>query len=68
MRLCVKITRNEAGGYTALCPTLPGCTSRGKTPREARDHLDEAIRGYMGAMNNFVPEHVDHEVVETWSA
>ncbi|MFW6133921.1 MAG: type II toxin-antitoxin system HicB family antitoxin [Planctomycetota bacterium] len=47
----------------ATCPSLPGCQSRGATREEAEHNLEEAIRGYMAAVNNFVPEHVDHEVV-----
>lgn len=64
MKLCVRIITNDRGGYTALCPSLPGCISRGDTREEARDRLDEAIRGYIAAVSNFVPEHVVHEVVE----
>jgi len=64
MKLCVRIVRNDAGGYTAQCPSLPGCTVRGSTRQEACERLDEAIRGYIAAVNNFVPEHLDHEVVE----
>ena len=64
MKLCVRIFQNEQGLFTALCPSLPGCTSRGKTREEACGKLDEAIRGYIAAVSNFVPEHVTHEVVE----
>ncbi len=64
MRLSVRIIPNSQGGYTAVCPTLPGCMSRGGTRNEAREKLDEAIRGYFAAVNNFVPEHLPPEVVE----
>ena len=63
MKLRIHIVENDAGGFTAVCPALPGCTSRGETPRQAEDRLDDAIRGYIAAMGNFVPEHLDHEVV-----
>ena len=63
MKLCVRIIRDNRG-FTALCPSLPGCVSRGSTRNEARENLDEAIRGYIAALNNFVPERLDHEVVE----
>jgi len=43
---------------------LPGCTSRGGTAEEARRALDDAIRGYIAAVSNFVPENVVEEVVE----
>jgi len=31
---------------------------------EAQRRLDEAIRGYIAAVSNFVPEKLTHEVVE----
>lgn len=64
MKLCVRIIQDERGGFTAVCPSLPGCISRGQTREEARERLDEAIRGYIASINNFVPEHLDHEVIE----
>ena len=42
---------------------LPGCISRGNTSQEAEERLDEAIRGYIAAVNNFVPEQLDREVI-----
>jgi len=64
MKLCIQIGQDEQGGYTAVCPSLPGCISRGGTREEAQTKLDEAIRGYIAAIGNFVPEHLDHEVLE----
>ena len=64
MKLTIRVLRNEEGGYTAVCPTLPGCVSRGSSREEAADRLDEAIRGYIAAVNNFVPEKLTHEVTE----
>ena len=64
MKLCVRIIRNEHGDYTALCMSLPGCVSRGNTRQEAREKLDEAIRGYIAAVSNFVPENLPREIVE----
>lgn len=64
MKLCVRVIRGQQGEYVAICPSLPGCTSRGLTREEATSRLDEAIRGYIAAVNNFVPEHVEHQVVE----
>jgi len=65
MNLSVRIIPNDHGGFTAVCPTLPGCMSKGKTRREAREKIDEAICGYFAAVNNFVPENLSREVVET---
>ncbi len=64
MKVPIRVKENTRGGYTASCPDLPGCFSQGQTQKEACDRLDEAIRGYMAALNNFVPDKVDHEVVE----
>jgi len=64
MRLSVTIFRNEQGGYIASCPSLPGCRCLGQTRQEAAKKLDDAIRGYIAAINNFVPEHLTPEVVE----
>ncbi len=64
MKLCVRIFQSDQGEYIAICPTLPGCKSRGQTREEAQQRLHEAIRGYIAAMSNFVPENLEHEVVE----
>jgi len=64
MKLCIRIIPDEHGGYVAICPSLPGCKSRGSTRSEAQQRLDEAIRGYIAAVNNFVPEHLDQVVVQ----
>jgi predicted RNase H-like HicB family nuclease len=64
MKLTVRIFDNERGGYTAVCPSLPGCCCHGVTRQEAKDRLDEAIRGYIAAVSNFVPETVIQESVE----
>ena len=64
MKVCVRIIHNEHGDYTALCTSLPGCMSRGRTREEAKEKLDDAIRGYIAAVGNFVPERVIHEVME----
>jgi predicted RNase H-like HicB family nuclease len=64
MKVCIRIARDGKGGYTAICPSLPGCVSRGTTREEVTSRMDEAIRGYIAAVSNFVPERVIHEVVE----
>ena len=64
MKLTVRIFDNESGGFTAVCPSLPGCCSYGGTREEAKQKLDEAIRGYIAAVNNFVPENLVQEFVE----
>ena len=64
MRLTIKIKTNIKGGYTAMCPSLPGCMSCGETRDEAQKKLDEAIRGYVAALNNSVPDTMENEFVE----
>jgi predicted RNase H-like HicB family nuclease len=58
MKLCVKVRRNVMGGYTATCPSLPGCVAAGTTQENAVERLDEAIRGYLAGLEDFVPERV----------
>jgi len=62
MKICIRVRRNEDGGFTAVCPSLPGCVSSGPTERQAKARLEEAIRGYLASLNNFVPEHISHVV------
>lgn len=38
---------DEIGEYAALVPSLPGCTSQGKTREEALANVREAIRGHI---------------------
>jgi predicted RNase H-like HicB family nuclease len=39
----VIITPDEAGGYIASCPSLPGCHSQGETIDETIANIREAI-------------------------
>lgn len=64
MKLRIQISQNFSGGYTATCPSLPGCTCRGETKDEVKQKIDEAICGYIAAVNDFVPENMVREVVE----
>ena len=64
MKLAIRIVDNESGGFTAVCPSLPGCRSMGGTREEAKEKLNEAILGYIAAVNNFVPENLGPELVE----
>ncbi len=64
LKLTVRIYDNDQGGFTAICPSLPGCCSHGQTRQEAKDRLGEAIQGYIAAVSNFVPENVHQHLVE----
>jgi predicted RNase H-like HicB family nuclease len=37
--------------YAALVPSLPGCTSQGKTREEALANVQEAIRGHIETLS-----------------
>jgi predicted RNase H-like HicB family nuclease len=55
MKVSIRIVKNDQGGFTAFCPVLPGCVSKGASKCQAKERLDEAVRGYLAAMGNFVP-------------
>ncbi len=63
MKLCIRISRSERGGYIASCPSLPGCVTRGQTREQARESMNEAIRGYLASISDFVPEKITDEVI-----
>ncbi|NLF31228.1 MAG: type II toxin-antitoxin system HicB family antitoxin [Planctomycetes bacterium] len=63
MKLRVRISRCEDGGYVASCPALPGCITRGNTTDQARENMHEAIRCYIASISDFVPENITDEVV-----
>ena len=44
------IENGRESGYVALCPTLPGCVSQGRTKREAIRNIKEAIEAYIEAL------------------
>ncbi len=43
MRVKVVITPGEDGWYVVTVPSLPGCISQGKTLRDAKRNIKEAI-------------------------
>jgi predicted RNase H-like HicB family nuclease len=44
MKFLIMIYQDEDGVYIAECPSIPGCMSQGKTPREAEKNIQEAIK------------------------
>ncbi|MGH2567262.1 MAG: type II toxin-antitoxin system HicB family antitoxin [Bacteroidota bacterium] len=44
IRFKILLEQDEDGWYVATCPSLPGCISQGKTERQAKDNMKEAIR------------------------
>jgi len=41
------IVEDEAGGYVALVPALPGCHTQGDTLQELMENVKEAIELYL---------------------
>lgn len=55
----------EEGGYTAYCPSLPGCISEGDTYDEALRNIREAIDLYLETlkgMGKSIPREKSHVV------
>ncbi len=44
------LERDEDGWLVATCPALPGCTSQGKTERQAKANMREAIQLHLRAL------------------
>ena len=50
-KVVVAIERQAGGeGYSAHCPTLPGCFSNGRTVQEARRNIRVAIQQHVEAL------------------
>ena len=47
MKVLVNIEPGEDGWYVATVPALPGCVSQGKTLKEAKANIVEAIELYL---------------------
>ncbi len=45
------IIKQEAGWYIAECPAIPGCISQGKTLKEIRVNIKDAIKGCLEVLN-----------------
>ena len=63
MKLCIEVRCNDVGEFTAACLSLPGCVSSGRTAQQAKENLEEAIRGYLASVNNFIPAHLTEMLV-----
>ena len=49
-RFKVILEGNENGGFTVTVPALPGCVTQGKNRDEALEHAQEAITGFLEAL------------------
>ena len=43
MKFTVILEPEEDGGYSVICPAIPGCASQGDSLKEALDNIREAI-------------------------
>jgi antitoxin HicB len=50
MKYRVVIEPDEDGVFVAECPSLPGCTSQGKTRAEALANIRDAMTGYLASL------------------
>lgn len=44
MEIRVRLEKDEDGVWVAICPSLPGCISQGKTQEEALKNIKDAVR------------------------
>ncbi len=64
MKLRVVLEPSDEGGFTALVPALPGCSSEGETRDEALANIQEAIQLYLEPVDDDATLSPDAEVVE----
>lgn len=53
MKYKIRLEKTEEG-YSVSCPGLPGCWSQGGTEEEAIENIQDAIREYLGAIDDLV--------------
>jgi predicted RNase H-like HicB family nuclease len=49
-------------GFSVSCPGLPGCWSQGATEQEAIENIQDAIKEYLAAVDELVPDAEVREV------
>jgi predicted RNase H-like HicB family nuclease len=52
MKYKVILMKSEEG-YSISCPALPGCWSQGETEEEAMENIQDAIREYLAAREDY---------------
>jgi predicted RNase H-like HicB family nuclease len=50
------VLQSSEEGYSVSCPGLPGCWSQGQTEEEALANIRDAIREYLEAVKDTLPE------------
>lgn len=46
------VVQHSREGYSVSCPGLPGCWSQGDTEEEALENIQNAIHGYLAAIDD----------------
>ncbi|MDH5718854.1 MAG: type II toxin-antitoxin system HicB family antitoxin [Spirochaetia bacterium] len=67
MKYRIILNEDEDGVYTAVCPSLPGCISQGKTREEALENIKDAAKGYIESLkkhNEPIPPSIEEEIIE----
>jgi predicted RNase H-like HicB family nuclease len=50
LTIVVEPEENPGAGFMAYCPELPGCFSSGRTAKEARARMAEAVEQHLKAL------------------
>ena len=53
MKYKIRLEKTDEG-YSVSCPGLPGCWSQGETEAEAIENIQDAIKEYLGAIDDLV--------------
>jgi predicted RNase H-like HicB family nuclease len=51
----VVITKGDDSWYVVTVPSLPGCITQGKTIKEAKENIKEAISLYLEPSEEIIP-------------
>ena len=63
LRYNVIFKPEQAGGFTGIVPSLPGCITYGKNLKEAKEIVVDAIEGYIASLKKHkeaIPTDEDH--------
>ncbi len=65
----IAIEQDEDGWYIVTVPALPGCVSQGRTEKEAKKNIAEAIELHLTALaRDGIPLYQRHGAKETFVA
>jgi len=68
MDVNVKVRRLPDGTFEAVTPDVPGCVTRGRSRKEVLDKHREAVRPYVVASCDTMPDCIDLHVMEEAAA